>query len=45
VPAVFVRSRARIRRFAALNVGDGKPDAILERLALMLSGRAGTDGR
>jgi 1-acyl-sn-glycerol-3-phosphate acyltransferase len=39
VPAVFVRSRARIRRYATIQLADKPADELLKELADMLTGR------
>lgn len=39
VPAVFVRSRARIRRYAPVQLADRPADQVLQELAELLSGR------
>jgi 1-acyl-sn-glycerol-3-phosphate acyltransferase len=39
VSAVFVRSRARLYRFATLHIHDTHPDTLLHELADMLAGR------
>lgn len=43
VRAVFVRSQARVRRFATLTMRDGHPDVILQQIARALSGRIGSE--
>jgi hypothetical protein len=39
VPAVFVRSRARIRRYETITLAERPADELLKELADMLTGR------